>query len=291
MKKILALILILLSAHGICGATKYPLKIKDCRGKIITIPSQPKRIISIAPSNTEILYAIGLESSIVGVGSFCDYPPKVKKKPEVGDRTTSIERVISLKPDMVLVHGFLNRQAIPSLENHGIRVIAVDPKTIDEVVRDIRLIGKITNREKQAAQLGNRITAARNLVRQKVAGRKSKPKVLVAIQANPLWLAGPDTFVDEMIKLVGASNIGSDAKPGYNQFSTEAAVWRNPDMILGLSKGDKKFFSRGLWKSTNAGVKSRVHEVDPDIFVRPGPRLADGILTMARLAHPNAFKQ
>lgn len=280
----------LLLVPGITWATKYPLAVKDCRGKTIVIPREPKRIISIAPNNTEILFALGLESRIVGVTKYCNYPAAAAKKPKVGDRTTSVEKIISLKPDLVLAHGMLNAQAIHSIEDHGFRVVAIDPKTIDQVLRDILLVGRITNREKEAARVAKRISSAKALVARRTSKLKMKPKVLMAVQADPLWAAGPKTFVDEMIRIAGAVNVAADAKPGFNQFSAEAASWRNPDVIIGTTKGDKQVFTRGLWKDTKAARAGRVYEADPDLLVRPGPRLADGILLIARLAHPDVFK-
>lgn len=282
---VLALILICGAAH----ATRYPLTVKDCRGKRIVIEREPRRIVSITPSNTEILCALGLESRIVGVTRYCDYPKTVARKTKVGDRTTSVEKVVSLKPDLVFGHGYVNDDAIRSLEKHGIKCFAVDPKTIRQVEQDILLIGKITNREKAAARVAGRISDARALVKQRSASLKSRPKVLVAVQADPLWVAGPKTFVDEMIALAGGTNVAADAKPGFTQFSAEAAVYRDPDIIIGTSKGDKQVFMRGVWKETRAARSGRVYEADPDLLVRPGPRLADGILGIAKMVNPHAF--
>ena len=291
MHKTLAVLFLLVMSPGVSGATKYPLVVKDCRGKPITIPLEPKRIISIAPSNTEILYALGLEKQIVGVTKYCDYPTAAKKKPKVGDRTTSVETIISLGPDLVLAHGTLNDQAIRAMEEHGIKVVAVDPKTIEQVVKDIVLIGRITNREKEAAEVADRISSAKSLVKGKTAAIKVKPKVLVAVQADPLWAAGPRTFVHEMIGIAAGINLAADAKPGFRQFSAEAAVWRDPDVIIGTTRGDKQVFTKGLWKGTTAARTGRVYEADPDLLVRPGPRLADGILAVAKLIHPDIFSK
>jgi len=285
----IALVTSLLLMPGVAGAAKYPLTVRDCRGKAVAIPREPKRIISLAPSNTEILFALGLDSRIVGVTRYCDYPAAAKKKQKVGDRTISAEKVISLKPDLVLAHGTLNDDAFRSIESHGLKVVAIDPKTIGQVVKDILLVGKITNREERAARIAARISSAKALVKRKTARVKTKPKVLAAVQASPLWTAGPQTFVDEMIALAGGINLASDAKPGFNQFSVETAVWRNPDVIIGTTSGDKQVFTKGLWKDTRAARTGRVYEANADLLVRPGPRLADGILTIARLISPNVF--
>ena len=290
LKHLSKLLIPIVLLSGQAGAAKYPLTIKDSRGKSIRIPSEPKRIISLAPGNTEILFALGLAARIVGVTKYCNYPREAAKKPKIGDQTTSIEKVISLKPDFVLAHGVVNDQAIKSLEDHGMRVMAIDPKTLDQVASDILLVGKATNREAQAKLVAGRITSEKSLLKQKTRGIKTRPKVLVAVQADPLWAAGPKTFVDEMITLAGGANVASDTKPGFNQFSAEAAVWRNPDVIVGTYKGDRQVFTRGLWKDTKAAKSGKVYEANPDLLVRAGPRLADGLLYLAKLIQPNVLK-
>lgn len=282
-------IFILLIAPMLSGATKYPLVVTDCRGKRITIPRQPSRIISTAPNNTEILFALGLGTKVVGVTKYCNHPTEASKKTKVGDRTISVEKVLALKPDLVLAHGTLNDREIQAMEEHGIRVVAIDPKTIAEVKRDILLIGKITNREKQAQCEVNRIAKAENNVKKRLAKEKTRPKVLVAVQADPLWAAGPKTFVDEMIRICGGLNAAAKGKTGFAQFSIEAAIKENPDVIIGMTKGDKQFFTKGVWRHTKACRTRRVYEADADLLVRPGPRLADGILLIARMVHPNVF--
>lgn len=289
MKRLTTIVLAVILLPCIAGATKYPVAIKDCRGKTVKIAREPKRIVSIAPSNTEILFALGLDKQIIGVTKFCNYPAAAKKKTQVGDLTTSLEKVVSLKPDLVLAHGFLNDEAIRSLEKHKIVVAAFDPKTLDETMRDIKTIGLITNRETQAAKIVTNMKSTIALVKKKSAVIKTKPKVLVAVQGDPLWAAGPKTFIDEMIRLSGGTNLASDAKPGFNQFSTEAAVWRKPDIIIYTTAGDSKVFSRGLWAGTSAAKKKRVYAIDPDLLVRPGPRLTDGLKAIARLIHPDVF--
>jgi iron complex transport system substrate-binding protein len=263
--------------------------VKDCRGKTIKIAREPKRIISIAPSNTEILFALGLEKQVVGVTKFCNYPAAAKKKTQIGDLRTSVEKVISLKADLVLAHGFLNDDAVRSLEKHKVVVAAFDPKTLDEAMRDIKTIGLMTNREKQAGQIVSKMSSTATAIRKKAAGIRSRPKVLVAVQGEPLWAAGPKTFVDEMIRISGGTNLAADAKAGYNQFSAEAAVWRKPDVIVYTTASDSKVFSKGLWSGTNAVKRKRVYSVNPDLLVRPGPRLADGLKAIARLIHPDVF--
>lgn len=282
------IILAVLILQAAAGATKYPFSVKDCRGKTVTISSEPKRVISLTPNNTEILFAIGAGSRIIGVTNWSDYPAAAKKISKVGDRIISIERVVSMKPDLVLAHGFLNDDAVRSLEKHGIKVFVINPESINEVANDIQLIGKIMNKESKAKTEAGKIRNAKMKVQKLCSKYKSKPKVLVSVQADPLWAAGPKTFVDEMIRVAGGVNLTGGAKPGFNQFSTEAAVSLNPDIIIGTTKGDKRIFTNGQWRITKAAKTGKVYEANPDLLVRPGPRLADGIYAIARLVHPDA---
>jgi len=279
----------LIQGHEGLTDTSYPLTVRDCRGKTITIVREPKRIVSLSPNNTEILFALGLEKQVVGVTKYCNYPPAARRKPKVGDRRISIEAVISLHPDLVLAHGFLNDEAIKALEKHKIKTFAIDPKTIDQVCRDILTIGRITNRYAQAEKISARIKSVTHLVRARTSSIRHKPTILVAIQADPLWAAGPDTFIDEIIRIAGGKNIAHDAKPGFNLFSMEAAAARNPEVIITVKKGDEDVFARGLWRNTAAARNKRIYEVDPDLLCRPGPRLADGILAIAKVLHPTKF--
>ncbi|MHB1456039.1 MAG: ABC transporter substrate-binding protein [Armatimonadota bacterium] len=269
-------------------ATKYPITIKDGRGKTITIQREPKRIVSLTPNNTEILFAIGAGSKIVGVNSWSDYPAAAKKKPSIGDRVINVEKVISLKPDLVVAHGFLNGEAVRSLEAYKMKVYVIDPKTIKQLASDIKTTGKLLNCESKANNIANTLIKVRTDILNKSKSYKSKPKVLFTVQSDPLWAAGPKTFVDEMITIAGGRNLASDIKPGFNQFSTEMAVSRNPDVIIITFRGDKHLFTGGQWGVTNAAKKHRVYEINPDITVRPGPRLINGMREIAKMVHPDA---
>ncbi len=281
MRKLSLCLLILLCTASACLAA-YPMRVKDARGKEILIRSKPMRIVSVAPSNTEILYALGLGSRVVGVTRYCNYPAEAKNKPKVGDMNTNAEAVVALKPDLVLAHGKVNWQAVAKLEKLGLTVFAIDPKTLGEVARDIRTIGKITARPKTADKVAARIEDAVRSVR---ASRANKPsrKVLVVISSNPLWAAGPKTIVDEMLTIAHAKNVASSARPGFVPFSKEAAIARNPDVIITGIKADVSFFTKSPeWRTTNAVKNKRVYALNSDLLFRTGPRLAEGLRELAR---------
>lgn len=257
------------------------MRVKDVRGKEILIKAKPMRIVSIAPSNTEILFALGLGDRVVGVTKYCDYPAAAKAKAKVGGMPASTEAVVGLRPDLVLAHGNLNSADIPRLEKLGLTVFAIDPKTLGEVSRDIRTIGKITGRPKSADKVAGKIDSAMKSVK---ASRAKKPsqKLLVVIESNPLWVAGPKTFVDEMLTIANTQNIASDARPGYVTFSKELAITRNPDVIITGLQSDIDFFTKSPeWRTTNAAKNKRIYVIKSDILLRAGPRLAEGLKELA----------
>lgn len=238
----------------------------------------PKRIVSLTPSNTEILFALGLEDRVVGVTSRCNYPPEARKKAKVGDMNISIERVVALKPDLVLAHSVLNDKVIHRLQDLNIPVLAVDPKDFSETLETIRRVGRETGTSDRAEEITRSMEAAAKSAGKRVAGRKP-PKVLFVVQSSPIWAAGPKTLADDLIRFAGAESISADGTPGkFSQFPTETAIARNPDVIVVTYPGDKTFFVQSsVWRNTSAVKNGRIVAIDPDIVVRPGPRLAKGI--------------
>lgn len=256
--------------------------VKNARGKTVVIKSPPRRIVSLTPNNTEILFALGLGPRVVGVTAYCDYPPAAKKKPKVGDRTISVEKVVALKPDLILAHAVLNDDYVRRFEALGMTVIAIDSETYDGVASDIAMIGRATGTTKQATKIVRQMKAAAFRVKSRKPPKK-RLNVLVVVQPSPLWAAGPKTLIDEMLRYCGASNVASNAKPGFNQFPVESAIARKPDVII-AGKGESKFFLNSpLWRGTAAVRNKRVYEVDFDLLVRPGPRLAVGLLKLSEL--------
>jgi len=250
-----------------------------------TVPKQgtaaSKRIVSLTPNNTEVLFALGLGGRVVGVTKWCDYPPEAREKPKVGDVNISLERVVGLQPDLVLAHTTLNRNIIRRLRQLKIRVVATDPKTLAEVISDIRLIGNATDTAQQAEKLVRTMETSIAAVRKRAAGGQ-RLRTLVVIQPSPLWAAGPDTFVDEMIGIANGENIAHDARPGFNLFSTETAIARNPEVIIVTRPEERAFFEENsLWRRTQAVRNRKVITIEPALLLRAGPRLVQGLERLA----------
>lgn len=271
MKRLLAvLILLAIAVSGCSRATNTQARHRQ---------RVPQRIVSLVPSSTEILFALGLWDKVVGVTSFCNYPPEAAKKPKIGGTSVSIEKVIAAKPDLVVAHTFLNRAQISKLKNLNVQVLDTDPKTINEVMSSIETIGKATGTIDQASKIVRKLKQDIDSVeKQKV---EKHPRMLVVIQTSPLWVAGPQTFVDEMIDMVHATNVADAAKPGFNQFSIETAIARNPEVIIVTRKEDRDFIEKSfIWKTTSAVKNGKVVVIDPDLILRPGPRLTQGLFAL-----------
>jgi len=257
------------------------LQSKDARGKIVTLKRPPQRIVSLSPNNTEILYALGLGSRIAGVTRFCTYPPQAKLKPKVGDMSMSTEAIIALNPDLVLAHATLHDSLIPKLEKLGLTVFAVDPKSLKQTIAAIRAIGQITDTTKQAMRITQKMQIQiQNITRTHKS--RNIHRVLIAVQAHPLWVSGPKTIPNEMLTMLNATNVAFDARAGFVTFSEELAVARNPELIIVGTDTDAKYFKNSpVWKITSAVRNNRVTVINPDLLVRPAPRLILGLKTIA----------
>lgn len=268
----------------------------DFVGRQVDIPKTVQRIVSMAPNVTEMLFAIGLDSEIVGVTEFCNYPESAKAKTKIGGYyNPNIEVILSLKPDLIVAtpDGY-SKERIERLEKSGIPIFIVNPKTIDDVLESLLALGKITGREEYSKQvvdgLKNRVNAIRDKV-SKIPVNK-RPKVFYEIGQDPLVTVGPGNFVNDLIKTAGGINIAEDAPNSWPIYSVEAIITKNPDIILTapptMTSSDKNELER--WKkyrTISAVINNRIYAIDPDILLRSGPRIFDGLEKLYVLFHQN----
>jgi iron complex transport system substrate-binding protein len=269
-------------------ALAAPLRVKDERGVTISLPASPRRILSVAPSNTEILFALGLSKKIVGVTDYCDYPAAAKKKPKVGGMILNMEKIVALKPDLIFAKYDLQKSGIEQMEKLGLRVYAVNPRTVQDTLATVAGIGRATGTEARAKAIVAKMR--RELAQAKLVSARDKkhPRVLSIIQSKPLIVAGPKTFMDDAIRRAGAVNVAEDAKEPYAPFSLEAAVSRRPEVLL-LSAGvePRAIVGDPAWRTVPAVRNRRVYAPDlMHILERPCPRLSSAILELAELLHP-----
>lgn len=247
-----------------------------------------KRIISLAPSSTEILYAIGAGDRLVGRDQYSDWPPEALEVPTVGsDLTPSVERIVALKPDAVFVAASANTRELPmELERLGIRVVKSQVDTLDDIYRDITAIGDAVGRSDAAHTLVEQMRARIAAAHARVAALPPV-KTLVVVWAEPLTVVGGKSFVDEEIRAAGGANVAADAAAAYPQYSVERMLARAPEVIVvGSHKGGPTAAPLLRYTSLPAVQHQRVHAVDGDLMFRPGPRLVEGVETLARLVHP-----
>ncbi|MCL6476601.1 MAG: cobalamin-binding protein [Firmicutes bacterium] len=258
----------------------FPRRVTDFRGKVLTLKSVPRRIVSLTPGTTEVLFAIGAGKQVVGVTSYCDYPPDAKRLPKIGDMRVNVEAVVAKRPDLVVADGVLNRRFIPTLERLRLPLLVVAPRTWLDVARLIRLLGEATGHEKEAAPLAQRFHQAQREARSRSAIGQ-KPGVLFALNVEPLpmWVAGRELFVDDMIHLAGGRNVAADGGTNYYPLSAEALLARNPDVIITTVPEDRltPLYEHPVLKQLKAVQNKRVYSVDSNLFVRPTPRLLKGL--------------
>ncbi|WP_083238730.1 ABC transporter substrate-binding protein [Caloranaerobacter ferrireducens] len=274
--------------------TIYPLEVEDDFGNKVTIEKEPLRIVSLAPSHTEILFAIGLGERVVGVSNYCDYPEEAKNKEKVGDSfNVNVEKIIELSPDLVIQYGQGKEEVNKRLQEAGIKVLSYEPESIEDVINLIDELGKITNSQRAAKMTIVDMMTKRDFILSRVAG-KEKVKVFYEVWDQPLMAAGPGSFIDELINLAGGENIAKDAQGKYPQFDLEQLIERNPDVYLTAKDREDKTVdsikARDGYENINAIKNDRVYILDPNIISRPGPRIVDGLELIARKIHPEAFK-
>lgn len=256
----------------------------DEQGRAVRINSDPQRIISLAPSVTETLFALGLSGRIVGVTSYCDYPPEAAQKERVGDTMRpSLEKIIALKPDLVIASTASQlEQFVQRLDELGVPIYVTNPRLLDDVLSSIGRIGEITGADVRALELsrtlGERISAI-----ERRAATLAKPKVLFILGTEPLITVGKTSFVSDLITRAGGESISDDVREDYPQYSLETAVAKQPEVIF-LQAGESDLPSR--LKQTPAARANRVYRLNDDLLLRPGPRIVDGLEQMAEKIHP-----
>jgi iron complex transport system substrate-binding protein len=248
------------------------------------------RYISLAPAATEILFSLGLDEEIVAVSSFCNYPPAARDKEKIGSFSQpNREKILSLRPDIIFATGLEQAPAVNDLRRLGFRVVVSDPETIDALFASIREIGNLTRRETEADRLIESMRATIDAV-ERSCGRvapEQRPQVFVELWHEPLMTAGKGSLVDEVLRRAGGVNIASDTPRPYSMFSPEAVIARNPDFILFAymdpAAPAARLRRRAGWDRVRAVLTGNlIDDIDPDIILRPGPRLAQAIELLHR---------
>ena len=292
--KICLLTLALLATPLMAAPTEARL-VRDQLGREVLVPDEPKRIVSLAPSITEIVFALGAGHLLQGVTQHCDFPPEAGALPKVGSYVhLDLERIVALKPDLCLGTRDGNpREVAEKLGALNIPVYAVNPRDLQTVMNTLLEIGRLLHAEERAEMLVGEMRGRIERVQARVATTKARPTVFFQIGIVPIVSVGTNTFIDELITTAGGRNLAAGPTP-YPRFSKEQVVALEPEVVIITSMTRGQDFEPvrddwNQWGNLPAVRNHRIHIVESDIFDRPSPRLVDGLELLARLIHPELW--
>jgi iron complex transport system substrate-binding protein len=279
-------------------ATSYPLTLSDDLGREVTIEEMPVRIVSLSPSNTEILFALNLADRVVGVSGFSDYPPEAQKKENIGGpySDVDVEKIVTLQPDLVLASNINSMDTITTLEGLGLTVFGVESTDLDDLLDDIRTIGQVTGTEAEADALTDEMQARIDAVTAETAGltQSERPETFLIVWHDPIYTTGEGTFAHDVIERAGGDNIFGDLE-GWPAIDIESLIMRDPEVILVTAMGGT---GSSTWDfaltdprlaNVSARQTGRVYYVESDWVELPGPRIVLGLEQVAKCIHPEIF--
>lgn len=274
-----------------------PKTFKDEVGRPVTFLFPPKRIVSLAPNITEILFSLGLDEEIVGVSIHCNFPEKAKSKLKIGSYINlDFERIISLNPNLIIGTGAGNtREMVDRLERLGFPTFVIFPKNFYDILKSIGHIGEIVDRKREAKMILEGMKKRSQRVVHLTQGLP-RPRVFIQIGDAPIVTVGKGSFADDLISLAGGENIARHEKERYPRLGIEEILKRSPEIIVISSMNPKGDYQKiiqqwGKWKSIPAVKNGRIHLIDSDLVDRPSPRIIMGLEELARIIHPDQFKE
>jgi iron complex transport system substrate-binding protein len=273
--------------------------ILDDLGREVAVPAEAMRIVSLAPSNTEILFALGLADRVYGVTEWCDYPPEAMEKEKVGGYAdVDLEKIIAINPDLILAEDLHKAEVIPALEELGYPVIALVPHNMQEVIDSITLVGMLTDTSEAAQQITDDMSQRVQAITDATAGLSQEDgvRVLYVVWHDPVMSVGSDTRIHELIEMAGGINIAEVGGEGYPTLALEEIISLNPQVIIVNTEdyegGDaslQAILNESRLSNVDAVVNGQVYGINADLTNRPTPRIVDGLELMAQMIHPELF--
>ena len=258
---------------------------------VSTATASPQRIISTIPAVTEMLYALDLGDRVVGVTTNCNFPPAAKKKNKVGGFFINLERVVALKPDLVVMQEDAQKRDVERLKNHGLPVLAINPKNVEGVLDALLAIGRATGKEAAAQALTAELRRRLERARPKIFGLelllRKHPRALVIVGVDPLVVAGAGSFINDILKQAGVENLAAGVGGEYPQYSLEKMIEENPPYLIvpaGLVNPARLQADR-RWQNVEAVKNGKILFLDQDIISRPGPRVVDAVEAIANFVY------
>src|SRR6056297_654291 len=274
----------------------FPVQYEDDLGHKIIMEKEPERIISPAPSVTELMYFLGLEDKLVGVTTYANYTPEAAEKEKIGSVTeANIEKIITLEPDLIIADSINKRETLKRLNDLGLAAVGFNPLDIEETIDMIKTVGWLTGSSKKADQIAEkmdfRLKKIESLIAEKLQEGK-RPDVFYEIWSDPLYTAGDNTFINNVIEIAGGNNIGKNAEGAWPRFGIESLILADPDVYISSPHSAaggitvKDILNRPLFSELTAVKKKRVYLVDQDKISRPSPRIIDGLKEIAAAIFP-----
>lgn len=277
------------------SGTPYEVVGIDDLGREVRFNHPPQRIVSLDPSITEILFALGLNNEVVGVTDYCDYPEEARSKSKVGGYLDpNIEATALLEPELVVTTLKTDTpRLIQQLENFGIKVFVLDPQKIEDILENISSLAKLTYQEERAKQLVGTFKERLHEVKRKVDGI-SRPGVFLEMGEDPFISVGPGSFANDLIEIAGGRNVASQSSSRYSRYTLEEILLADPEVIIICSMvpddpclAQKRWWKR--WTNMSAVRNGRIYVVEANLITRPGPRMIEGLMEIAKVIHPEIF--
>jgi iron complex transport system substrate-binding protein len=275
-------------------ANVTPRTFVDALGRTVFLANAPQRVVSMAPSVTETLYALGVQDAIVAVTPYCDYPPAAQQKIHLGGTHPSAEQIVSLKPDLVLVpQDFIQPDLLQNLDRVKVPVFVLKSLQLEDVLAQIQMIARMFQQGKAGDELVAVMRTRWNAVKERTQ-TLPRPRVLYVLNSTPLQTAGPGSFIHQLIETAGGMNIGGAMTSTYPRLALEEALARDPEILVfpvgtaeGIPVEEQAQWRR--WTTLSAVKAGRLVSVPSVLVDRPGPRLVEGLESLARAIHPEAF--
>ena len=281
------------SPTATAAAAAFPATVTDFQNRSVTVAQRPERIVSIGPSITEFLFALGAGPRVVGADDFSDEPAAAKQLEKVGGIKVNFEKVVSLKPDLVLSVKFSDG-TIEKLTSAGLLVLVVDPQSAGDVARTAILLGRAVGSDGNA--MARDIQKRIDDVRAKTSTATTKPRVYHEIDASDptkIFTVGPGSYIHDLIEIAGGQNIAARAASAYPQLSAEEILRSDPEIIVlaaaEYSAKPDQVAARTGWSVISAVKNKRIVTIAPNLINRPGPRVGEAAEAYAKLVHPELF--
>ena len=281
------------------SSTKFPFEVTDGLGRQVTLSEIPQRIVSLSPKNTEMLFAVGAGGQTVGTTTYCNYPPAAAQIEKIGgfsSKSISLERIVNLKPDLVLSVGELHAPIIQELERLSIPVIAFSADSFAGLFDDLQLLGRMTGHEAEASTLVSKLQERVDLVKEKASSVPSPERLTVFyyVWGEPLTGAGPTSYLGEMIQFCGGVNVIDDPSTRFPKLTMEVLLAKNPEVIVSSTNHSdlvsvESLQSRPGWSGLTAVQAKRIHLLDGNLVSRLTPRSVDALELMAHAVYPAHF--